>query len=80
MKIILLLYFYTTIMLNASSKQEIDCYSILQQIDKLKKEKNINLLEKVGSVIVGGHYPLNSSSKELEIKIRILKLKLLNCK
>ena len=79
MKIILLLYFYTTIMLNANSKQEMDCYSILQQIDKLEKEKNTNLLEKIGSVIIGG-YPIDSSSKELETKIRILKLKLSNCK
>ena len=79
MKIIILL-FYTAIILNADSKQEIDCYSIVQQIDKLEKEKNTNLLEKVGSVIVGGHYPLDNSSKELETKIRILKLKLSNCK
>jgi len=80
MKIGLILFFYTSIILNANPEQQIDCYSVLQEIEKLEKEKKTSTLAKVGSVILGGGYPLNSSNKELKTKIRILKLKLSNCK
>ena len=66
--------------LNASNpKPEMSCYSILQQIDKLKQEKKINFLEKVGVLVTTGSYYI-SPSKEVEAKIQILKLKLSECR
>ena len=80
MKKILLLSLTTIIILNANSEEEIDCYSILQQIDKLEKDSDTNFLKRIGSAVITGHYPFDASSKELKNKIRILKLKLSNCK
>jgi len=76
---ILILCFYIGITLNANSlKTDKSCYSILQEIDKLKKSKRINTFEKIGVFITTGNL-YNNSNKNIETKIKILKLKLLNC-
>ena len=76
---ILILCFYIGITLNANSlKTDKNCYSILQEIDKLEESKKINTFEKIGVFITTGNFYSNSD-KEIETKIRILKLKLLDC-
>ncbi len=77
---ILILYFYIVMTLNANSlKKEKSCYFILQEIDKLEENKDTNTFEKIGVFITTGSF-YNSNYKEVETKIRILKLKLLDCK
>lgn len=54
------------------------CYSILQEINKLEENKKTNTFEKIGIFITTGSF-YNRNNKEIETKIRILKLKLSDC-
>ena len=55
------------------------CSQIRSEIDSLKNEKVLNTSSKITSIVFGGGYPYGLSNEEIDIKIRILKLELLNC-
>ena len=81
-KNIILWCFVISASLNAdvnNFKAEQSCYEIVKQIEMLKKEKNINITASIGTILFGGNYPLDNENKKIDMKIQILRLKLLNC-
>ena len=55
------------------------CKKIEQNMLDLEKEKRLNLTYKVVNTVVDG-YPYGESSKNIEQRIKILKMKLDECK
>ena len=60
--------------------QSRSCFDIMNEIDLLQKEKLNNTSTKVATLIFGGAYVFGMSNKEIDMKIRALKLELSECK
>ena len=81
-KYIILWCFLISVSLNAdvnNSKVDQSCYEIVKQIDKLKEKKYINITEIIGTLFLDTRYPLDNKNKKIDMKIQMLKLKLLDC-
>lgn len=57
----------------------IDCDEIKKEIDLLKQEKLINTSTKVATYFLGGGYIYGITNKEIDARIRVLKMKLSSC-
>ncbi|MBU0720144.1 hypothetical protein KJ877_02255 [bacterium] len=55
------------------------CLEIMKEIDLLKKEKFDNTSAKVATFFFAGAYVFGISNKEIDMKIRALRLGLFNC-
>jgi len=55
------------------------CSEIINEIDLLKNEKLKNTSSKIVTIIFAGRYGYGLSNDEIDMKIRVLQLKLLNC-
>jgi len=82
MKTILLYLLLTTSMYANASDQNVSrgCHEVIHEIDSLKKEKAYNASSKIASLILGGAYVYGLSNKEIDVKIRLLRLELTSCK
>jgi len=55
------------------------CSEIINEINFLKNEKLKNTSSKIVTIIFTGGYGYGLSNDEIDMKIRVLQLKLLNC-
>lgn len=56
------------------------CYEMLREIGSLKEEQRINRYSKVATFLFGGYlYEKRPEEKEVDVKIRVLKLELSTC-
>jgi len=78
----ILLFMLLICFLNGSSMDQNTsriCSEIINEIDLLKNEKLKNTSSKIVTIIFSGSYGYGLSNDEIDMKIRVLQLKLLNC-
>ena len=66
----------------ASSVDEkpMSCHEIMKKIDVLEKKKNEQVTANLANFFFGGNYAYNQERKKLDAELRVLKLKLPDCK
>ena len=81
--LILLNFFLTYLFSDTSTYQDRTCNEIMKEIKILKGERldePATQVAKISTFLLTGHYIAGGTDKDAEMKIRVLKLELKNCR
>ena len=58
----------------------LSCVTLFEQIQVLKQKKQLNLMTSIGTILFGKAYSSTKRDKAIDVQLRLLKFKLLDCK